>query len=74
MFFAFSARPRRRAALSPRTSARCSSRRFALFAAALGLQAQRVKLDDPARALRLFKSNREAGLLLLLALAAGGWR
>jgi 4-hydroxybenzoate polyprenyltransferase len=47
---------------------------FALFAAALALQVRRMKLDDPALALRLFKSNREAGLLLLLALAAGAWR
>ena len=28
-------------------------------------------VDDPAQALRLFKSNREAGLLLLFAIAAG---
>ena len=47
---------------------------FALYAAALALQVRRLKLDDPALALRLFKSNREAGLLLLLALAAGAWR
>ena len=47
---------------------------FALFAAALALQVRRVKLDAPALALRLFKSNRQAGLLLLLALAAGAWR
>jgi len=33
-----------------------------------------LKLDDPARALRIFKSNREAGLILLAALAAGAWR
>jgi hypothetical protein len=30
--------------------------------------------DHPALALRLFKSNREAGLLLFAALAAGLWR
>jgi 4-hydroxybenzoate polyprenyltransferase len=47
---------------------------FALFAAAFVLQVRRLKLDDPALALRLFKSNREAGLLLLLAFAAGAWR
>jgi 4-hydroxybenzoate polyprenyltransferase len=47
---------------------------FALFVTALALQVSRVKLDDPGLALRLFKSNREAGLLLLLALAAGAWR
>jgi 4-hydroxybenzoate polyprenyltransferase len=40
----------------------------------LARQVLRVRLDDPARALRLFKSNREAGLLLFLALLAGVWR
>jgi 4-hydroxybenzoate polyprenyltransferase len=47
---------------------------FLVYVAALGLQVRRLRLDDPALALRLFKSNREAGLLLLLALAAGAWR
>jgi 4-hydroxybenzoate polyprenyltransferase len=47
---------------------------FALFLWALARQARRVRLDDPALALRLFKSNREAGLLLFLALLAGAWR
>jgi 4-hydroxybenzoate polyprenyltransferase len=47
---------------------------FALFALHLSRQVQQLKLDDPALALRLFKSNREAGLLLFVALAAGAWR
>jgi 4-hydroxybenzoate polyprenyltransferase len=47
---------------------------FALFAAHLSNQARRLKLDDPVLALRLFKSNRQAGLLLFVALAAGLWR
>ena len=34
-------------------------------------QARRVRIDDPARALKLFKSNSWAGLLLVLALVAG---
>ena len=34
-------------------------------------QARKVRLDDPAKALRLFKSNSWAGLILVLALAAG---
>jgi 4-hydroxybenzoate polyprenyltransferase len=40
----------------------------------LVVQARRLKLDDPARALTLFKSNRDAGLILLAALLAGAWR
>jgi 4-hydroxybenzoate polyprenyltransferase len=47
---------------------------FAAFVWALARQPRRVRLDDPALALRLFKSNREAGLLLFLALLAGAWR
>ncbi len=47
---------------------------LALFALHLSRQVQRLKLDDPALALRLFKSNREAGLLLFLALLAAAWR
>ena len=42
-----------------------------LYAGHLGLQVVRLRVDDPAQALRLFKSNREAGLLLLFAIAAG---
>ena len=37
-------------------------------------QPRGLKLDDPAGALRLFKSNAFAGLVLFLALAAGAWR
>jgi 4-hydroxybenzoate polyprenyltransferase len=51
---------------------------FLVFAAFFGVQlmvqAVWLKVDDPARALALFKSNREAGLLLLVAIAAGAWR
>lgn len=47
---------------------------FVLFAMHLSNQVKQLKLDDPALALRLFKSNREAGLLLFAALAAGLWR
>ncbi|MBV9511362.1 MAG: 4-hydroxybenzoate octaprenyltransferase [Caulobacteraceae bacterium] len=36
-------------------------------------QARRLKIDDPAGALTLFKSNREAGLILLAGLVAGAW-
>jgi 4-hydroxybenzoate polyprenyltransferase len=32
-----------------------------------------VRIDDPAGALALFKSNRNAGLILLAALVAGHW-
>jgi len=41
------------------------------FAVHLGLQARRVRVDDPALALKLFKSNAWAGLILAAALAAG---
>ncbi|MDB5462514.1 MAG: ubiA [Phenylobacterium sp.] len=34
-------------------------------------QARRVRTDDPARALRLFKSNSWAGLILFLAIVVG---
>ena len=40
-----------------------------LFAAQLAWQASRLRRDDPARALALFKSNRDAGLLLFAGLA-----
>ncbi len=39
------------------------------FMAQLGWQLRRLRPDDPALALRLFKSNRDAGLLLFTALA-----
>ena len=44
------------------------------FAAHLALQARRVRVDDPALALRLFKSNTWAGIILVLALVAGAFR
>jgi 4-hydroxybenzoate polyprenyltransferase len=34
-------------------------------------QARRVRADDPAKALRLFRSNAWAGLILVLAIVAG---
>jgi 4-hydroxybenzoate polyprenyltransferase len=43
----------------------------ALYAGHLLWQARRVRLEDGALALRLFKSNRMAGFILFLALAAG---
>ena len=46
----------------------------ALYAAHLLRQPRRLRLDDPAGALALFKSNRDAGLILLAALMAGAWR
>jgi 4-hydroxybenzoate polyprenyltransferase len=39
----------------------------------LGLQARRVRVDDPALALKLFKSNAGAGLILAAAFAAGAF-
>jgi 4-hydroxybenzoate polyprenyltransferase len=41
------------------------------FAVHLGLQARRVRTDDPALALRLFRSNAWAGLILFVALSLG---
>ena len=41
---------------------------LALFAAHLGWQVKRIDIDDPALCLRLFRSNREAGLILFAAL------
>lgn len=38
----------------------------------LGSQVRALRLDDPARALKLFKSNRDAGFILLLAIILGG--
>jgi 4-hydroxybenzoate polyprenyltransferase len=37
-------------------------------------QARALRVDDPMLALRLFRSNRDAGLILLAALIAGAWR
>jgi 4-hydroxybenzoate polyprenyltransferase len=47
---------------------------LALYALQLFWQARRVRVDDGALALRLFKSNRAAGLILFLAFIAGAWR
>ena len=44
----------------------------AVWAAQLAWQALRLRLDDPARALALFKSNTLSGVLLLAAIVAGG--
>ena len=41
------------------------------WAAHLLRQVRDVRPDDPALALRLFKSNRDAGLILLLAIILG---
>jgi 4-hydroxybenzoate polyprenyltransferase len=50
---------------------------FLLFAGAyaihLSWQARKLDVADGAGALKLFKSNRDAGLLLFLGLAAGLW-
>ena len=47
-----------------------------LLAYALHLvwQARRLKVEDGALALKLFKANREAGLILFFGLVAGLWR
>jgi 4-hydroxybenzoate polyprenyltransferase len=34
-------------------------------------QARRVRVDDPRKALRLFRSNAFAGLILVLAIVGG---
>ena len=39
----------------------------------LGLQARRVRIDDGALALKLFRSNTGAGLILVAAIVAGSW-
>ncbi len=41
---------------------------LALFAVHLAWQVKRIDIDDPALCLRLFRSNREAGLILFAAL------
>ena len=43
-----------------------------LYAALLAWQAIRLRLDDPAGALWLFKANTVAAMLLLAAIVAGG--
>jgi len=40
------------------------------FAVQLGWQVMRLDIDDPALCLRLFKSNRDAGLILFAGLVA----
>ncbi len=51
---------------------------FLLFAAGfavhLALQVRRLRPSDPAGALSIFRSNRDAGLILALAFALGAWR
>jgi 4-hydroxybenzoate polyprenyltransferase len=47
---------------------------WAAYTAHLLWQAGRVKVDDPGRALALFKANRDAGLLLFAAFVLGAWR
>jgi 4-hydroxybenzoate polyprenyltransferase len=44
------------------------------YALSLLRQPQRLKLDNPAGALKLFKSNALSGLLLFLAIVEGFWR
>jgi 4-hydroxybenzoate polyprenyltransferase len=43
---------------------------LAVFAVHLGWQIARLRIDDPALCLRVFKSNRDAGLLLFIGLLA----
>ena len=43
---------------------------LAAFAVHLGWQIARLKIDDPALCLRVFKSNRDAGLILFAGLLA----
>ena len=45
-----------------------------LYGAHLIRQGMRLKVDDSAGALALFKSNRNAGLILFVGLVAGLWR
>ncbi len=47
---------------------------WGLYALHLAWQVRRFRLGDPARALAVFMSNRDAGVLLFLAIAAGAWR
>jgi len=43
---------------------------LAAFAAHLAWQISRLEIGDPALCLRIFKSNRDAGLLLFVGLLA----
>jgi 4-hydroxybenzoate polyprenyltransferase len=47
---------------------------LALYALHFAWQARTLRVDDGPLALRLFKANREAGLILFCGLAAGLWR
>jgi 4-hydroxybenzoate polyprenyltransferase len=47
---------------------------LAIYAAHLAWQTLALKPDRPGVALKLFKSNRDGGLLLFAALAFGAWR
>ena len=47
---------------------------FAVYGVHLMLQASRVQVDNPVRALVLFKANTWAGVLLFVAFAAGALR
>jgi 4-hydroxybenzoate polyprenyltransferase len=47
---------------------------FAVYAVHLMLQSTRVQVDNPVRALALFKANAWAGLVLVAAFAAGAIR
>jgi 4-hydroxybenzoate polyprenyltransferase len=47
---------------------------LAIYGAHLVRQALTLRIADPMLALRLFQSNRDAGLILLAALIAGAWR
>ena len=46
----------------------------AVYGMMLSRQAQRLRMDDPAGALALFKANTWAGVVLFVALVAGLWR
>jgi 4-hydroxybenzoate polyprenyltransferase len=45
---------------------------FTVFATHLAWQVKRIDIDDPALCLRLFKSNRDAGLILFVAMLLDG--
>ena len=45
----------------------------AIFGAHLIWQSRRLRVDDSAGALTLFKANRDAGLVLFAAMMAGSW-
>ncbi len=43
------------------------------FAGHLAWQIARIDIDDPDDCLRLFKSNRDAGLILFAGMLADAW-